>query len=57
MEIAKYITVNGNEIAIDMHGYFTDPDDWNRSVALKQAELADVEMTDDHWFVVNYIRE
>lgn len=40
-----------------MHGYLTDPDDWSKEVALKQAELANVEMTDDHWFLVNYIRE
>ena len=57
MEIAEYISVDGKEIAIDMHGYLTDPDDWSKEVALKQAELANVEMTDDHWFVVNYIRE
>ena len=57
MEIAEYIQVDGNEIAIDMHGYLTNPDDWDKNVAIKQAELANVEMTDDHWFVVNYIRE
>ncbi len=57
MEVVDYISVNDVEIPIDMHGYLTDPDDWNKDVALKQAELANVEMTDEHWFVVNYIRE
>ncbi|WP_299870938.1 TusE/DsrC/DsvC family sulfur relay protein [uncultured Cocleimonas sp.] len=57
MEIAEYISVNGLDIPIDMHGYLTNPKDWDVEVALKQAELANVEMTDDHWFVVNYIRE
>ncbi len=57
MEVADHINVDGEAVPIDMHGYLTNPDDWNRNVALKQAELANVDMTDDHWFVVNYIRE
>jgi len=57
MEVADFLSVGGEKIAIDMHGYLTEPGDWNKEVALKQAELANIEMTDDHWFVVNYIRE
>lgn len=57
MEVADYLDVQGQQVAIDMHGFLTNPDDWNEAVALKQAELANVEMSDDHWFVVNYIRE
>ncbi|CAA6807379.1 MAG: Sulfurtransferase [uncultured Thiotrichaceae bacterium] len=57
MEVADYLTVNDKEIPIDQHGYLVEPADWNNDVALKQAELAGIEMTDDHWFVVNYIRD
>lgn len=57
MEVSEYLDVEGKKIAVDMHGFLVDPDDWNLQVALKQAELADVEMTDDHWLVVNYIRD
>lgn len=57
MEIADYLHVNGKEIPVDHHGYLVDPADWNQDVALKLAELAGIEMTDDHWFVVNYIRD
>ena len=45
MEVAEYIIVDGKEIAVDMHGYLTDPDDWSKEVALNQAELANVDMT------------
>ncbi len=57
LEISEYLEVEGKKIAVDMHGFLVDPEDWNQQVALKQAELADVEMTDDHWLVVNYIRD
>ena len=57
MEAAKYIHVNGEDIPIDMHGFLTEPKDWNIDVANKQADLNNIEMTEDHWFVVNYIRE
>ena len=57
MEVVDHISVSGEKVPIDMHVYLTDPDDWNKDVALKQAELANIEMTHEHWFVVNYIRE
>lgn len=57
MEISEYLDLENKKVAIDMHGFLLDPDDWDLQVALKQAELADVEMTDDHWLVVNYIRD
>lgn len=57
MEVAEYLNIDGKEIPVDRHGYLTDPADWNKDVALKQAELSGVKMTDDHWFVVNFIRD
>jgi len=57
MEIAEYIRVNGEDIALDMHGFLTEPKDWNIDVANEQAKRANIKMTEDHWFVVNYIRE
>lgn len=57
MEVSELLEVDGKKIAIDMHGFLTEPNDWNKLVALKQADLCGVEMSDDHWLVVNYIRE
>lgn len=56
-EIPNFIEVEGKRIEIDMHGFLIEPDDWNKKVALKIAELCDIEMTDMHWLVVNYIRD
>ena len=57
MEVAEFIEVNDIQIAVDHHGYLINPEDWNKDVAHKMAELANVKMTDDHWHVVNYIRK
>lgn len=57
MEVADYIQVQGCDIPVDRQGYLTEPSDWNRDVANKLAQLAGVEMTDDHWFVVDFIRD
>jgi len=57
MEISEFLEVDGKQIAVDMHGFLIDPRDWNQQVAKKQAELSEVEMSDEHWLVVNYIRE
>jgi len=57
MEASDFFEVNGKKIVMDMHGFLIEPDDWNKKVALKLAELCDIKMTDKHWLVVNYIRD
>ncbi|MDK9694811.1 MAG: TusE/DsrC/DsvC family sulfur relay protein [Siculibacillus sp.] len=48
---------NGQEIAADEEGYLTDLSQWNPELALLIAEDEKVNMTDDHWEVVNFLRE
>ena len=57
MEVCGHLEIEDNKVAIDMHGFLIDPQDWNQAIALKQAELCEIEMTDEHWLVINYIRE
>jgi tRNA 2-thiouridine synthesizing protein E len=50
--------LGGKKIEIDEDGFIQDPDAWDESVAKSLAETEGVaEMTDDHWKVVNYLRE
>ncbi len=49
--------VNGNTIETDEEGYLTDLSQWSEDVALALAESEEVEMTDEHWEVVNFLRE
>jgi tRNA 2-thiouridine synthesizing protein E len=50
--------LGGKPIEIDEDGFIQDPDMWNKEVAedLAKTEAVDV-MTEDHWKVVNYLRE
>ena len=48
----------GKMIEIDEDGFIQDPDAWDQAVAADLAKTEGVDdMTDDHWKVVNYLRE
>jgi len=45
-------------INVDEDGFMQEPDKWNEEVALALASTEGVdELTDDHWKVVNYLRD
>ena len=46
----------GNQITVDDEGYLLDPKGWSRDMAFVLAEHIDIDMTDAHWEVVNYVR-
>ena len=50
------INVNGLVIDTDNEGYLLDPADWNMDVAQTLARGENVDMSDDHWAVVNFVR-
>jgi len=46
------------EIDVDEDGFMQEPEKWNEEVAKALATTEGVdEITDDHWKVVNYLRE
>lgn len=48
----------GQELEIDEDGFIQDPGQWNQTVATVLAQDEEVpELTDEHWKVVNMIRE
>lgn len=47
----------GREIGLDNEGFLLDPNDWNESLAQHLADLLKIEMSEDHWFVVRFVRE
>ena len=50
--------VNGTTVEHDEEGYITTLSDWNMELADKViAETEDIEMTEEHWAVVNFLRE
>jgi tRNA 2-thiouridine synthesizing protein E len=53
-----YIDVKGAQVEIDEDGFLVDPDNWNEDVVAIFAKVEDVaELTEDHWKVINYLRD
>jgi tRNA 2-thiouridine synthesizing protein E len=38
-------------------GYLVNPDDWTPEIALTLATEEGITLTDEHWLVLNYVRE
>ena len=53
------IDVNGKQIELNEEGFLVKPEEWNEEIAkgLAIAEEGLEELSDDHWAVINYIRE
>lgn len=51
------IEVNGKSIETDEEGYITDLSDWNEDVANYLAKEEGIDMSENHWEVVNFLRE
>lgn len=50
------IEVNGRQIEVDEDGYIQKLEDWTEDVAKHIAKLEQVEMTPEHWEIVNFLR-
>ena len=48
-------TVNGQTFEIDADGYMADHSQWNEGLAAELAKEVGIELTDDHWKVLNFI--
>ncbi|MFO7592474.1 MAG: TusE/DsrC/DsvC family sulfur relay protein [Pseudomonadota bacterium] len=49
--------VGGRSIDVDEEGYLTNINDWDRDVAQELAKSENLEMTDSHWEVIDFLRE
>jgi tRNA 2-thiouridine synthesizing protein E len=49
--------MNGTSVEHDEEGYITDLADWNEELAKLIADDENIDMTDEHWEVVNFLRE
>jgi len=51
------IEVNGKKYEVDEDGFLVDPEAWDLDVANYFAQVEEIEMTDAHWEVVNFLRD
>jgi tRNA 2-thiouridine synthesizing protein E len=51
-------TVAGSTVEVNEEGFFTDPDQWNESMAPELAAAEGIDpLTDDHWTVIRFMRK
>lgn len=50
-------TIAGHEVQINEEGFLTEYDEWSEDIATELAANIGVEMTDDHWAVIKWLRE
>ena len=51
------LIIDGQTIEVDKEGYLRDLNDWNRSVAEQLASAENLTLTDDHWQVIEILRD
>ena len=51
------IVVNGKVFETDEEGYLANLNEWTPEVATAMAKDEDVELTENHWEVINFLRE
>ena len=50
-------TIAGEEVHVDDEGFMTEYEEWNEDLGTALAGNIGIEMTDEHWQVVNFLRE
>jgi tRNA 2-thiouridine synthesizing protein E len=51
------ISVGGKAIEVDEEGYLVNRTDWNEDVAKEMAKADNCDLTQNHWEVINFLRE
>ena len=52
-----FIEFDGQKVETDKLGYLLNVDDWQPAMAPLLAASENIELTDGHWEVVNFVRE
>ena len=50
-------TIAGKDVHINDEGFLTDYDEWSEEIAAELAKNIEVEMTDEHWALIKWLRE
>ncbi|PWB46442.1 MAG: sulfur relay protein DsrC [Nitrosomonadales bacterium] len=53
----RYLLVNGTEIETDSEGYIRNLDEWSEDYAIALAKQEGLQLTDEHWEVIRYLRD
>lgn len=50
-------TLNGRSFEVDSEGFMTRREEWDEELAADLASLIGLELTDEHWAVIRFLRE
>lgn len=53
----RILNVKGRDVRTDSEGYIVNLDDWSEDFARAQAAAEGLELTDEHWEVVGFLRD
>ena len=51
------LEINRQSIETDEEGYLENLSDWTPEIATAMAEAEDVDLTEEHWGIINFLRE
>lgn len=51
------LNINGQLIDTDEQGYLVNLNDWNKELAICLAEKDNVQLTEEHWEIINLMRD
>ncbi|MCD6006942.1 MAG: TusE/DsrC/DsvC family sulfur relay protein [Pseudomonadota bacterium] len=54
---ARYVAIDARQVALDPEGYLVDLADWSPAVAQALAAEEGRELTDEHWEVIDTLRD
>lgn len=46
-----------NNLKLDEHGHLQDPNSWNEEIAMTLAHSDQIELTQEHWAILNALRD
>jgi len=51
------IEIAGKQVHVNEEGFLTEYDEWSEDIAKVLAQQIDVDLTDEHWRVINFLRD
>jgi tRNA 2-thiouridine synthesizing protein E len=50
-------TIAGHAVDVNEEGFLTQPDQWSEDLAPELARLIGIELTEEHWKLIRFLRE
>jgi tRNA 2-thiouridine synthesizing protein E len=49
--------IAGKTVTVNDEGFMTEYDEWNEEIAAVLAKQIEIDMTDEHWKIIRFLRE